>query len=55
MLKRLVNPRTKRREYAMVGGNGRVLKYFGIRKPSEEEFRREEERVQYFANKSKAK
>jgi hypothetical protein len=53
MLKIKLNPKTKRKEYALVAGTGRVLKYFGKRKPSAEEFQREEERIQYFANKEK--
>jgi hypothetical protein len=53
MLKRIINPKTRRREYALVSGSGRALKYFGVRKPSDEDFKREEARVKHFATKGK--
>jgi len=51
MLKIKLNPKTKRREYCLVSASGRALKYFGKRKPSVEEFAREEARIEYYANK----
>ncbi len=53
MLKRVINPKTKRREYALVSGKGRPLQYFGIRKPTDDEFKAAEGRVQHYANKGK--
>jgi len=37
-----------RKEWALVGGNGRVLKWFGAKKPSTEAVQREENRVKMF-------
>jgi hypothetical protein len=53
MLAYKINPQTKRKEYALVSQTGRALKYFGKRKPRAEEFQREEERIQHYADKGK--
>lgn len=51
MLTMKVNPKSKRKEYCLVSGSGRPLRYFGKRKPSAEEISREEARIEHFANK----
>ena len=54
MLAKRVNPKTKRKEYALVSLDGRkVLQYFGKAKPSDEQFRAAEARVEHYANKGK--
>lgn len=47
------NPVTKRREYCLISQNGRALRYFGKRRPSDETVQAEEARIQYFADKGK--
>lgn len=52
MLTKKVNPKTKRKEYALVSMDGRkVLQYFGKAKPSDEQIRAVEARVEYYKNK----
>jgi hypothetical protein len=53
MLKKVNNPHTGRSEYALVSVKdpGKVLKYFGAEKPSEEHVRKEEARVEWFKHK----
>jgi hypothetical protein len=52
MLKKKINPKTKRKEYALVSMDGnKVLQYFGKLKPSDEQIRTVEERVEYYKNK----
>ncbi len=54
MLTLRTNPKTKRKEYALVSQDGRkTLQYFGKRRPSDEEIRKVEERIEYFKNKDK--
>lgn len=54
MLRKVTNPNTGEKEYALVSKTtGKVLKYFGKEKPTENEFNAEERRVQYFKNKGK--
>ena len=53
MLRQRHNPNTKRTEWALVSHSGRVLKWFGVNKPSKDWFRSEEKRVQYFKNRGK--
>lgn len=54
MLKRKVNPRTKRLEFALVSLDGKkVLQYFGKVKPSAEAVASVEARVEYYKNKGK--
>ncbi len=49
MLRKIINPKTNTTEYALVStSNGQVLKYFGTKKPSEQEIDKEERRVNYY-------
>ena len=43
-----------RTEWALVGGNGDVLKWFGTKKPSAEAVQREEDRVKMFEHMDEA-
>ena len=48
-LKKLYRKIKKRKEYALVSlTTGRVLRWFGIRKPSKERIAKEEKRVNFF-------
>lgn len=52
MLDKRINPKTKRKEYALVSMDGRkVLQYFGKAKPSDEQIQAVEARVEYYKNK----
>lgn len=52
MLTKKVNPRTKRKVYALVSQDGKkVLQYFGKAQPSTEEVKQVEGRVEYFKSK----
>jgi hypothetical protein len=43
------NQHTNKKEWALVSKkSGKVLKWFGVKKPSEEAVKKEERRVQYF-------
>jgi len=54
MLEKRVNPRTKRKEYALLSMDGKkVLQYFGKGKPSSEAVAKVEARVEHYANKKK--
>lgn len=54
MLTRKVNPKSKRKEYALVSLDGKkVLQYFGKVKPSAEAVAKVEARVEYYKNKGK--
>ena len=48
MLRQKVNPKTGKREWALVSASGKSLEYFGEEKPSEETFRKSESRVEMF-------
>ncbi len=55
MLTQKVNPKTKRKEYALMSQDGgKVLQYFGKVKPSPEAVAKVEERVAYYKNKGKS-
>jgi hypothetical protein len=47
------NPKTRRREYCLVSVKNpkKVLQYFGSKRPSDEQVRKVESRVEHFANK----
>jgi hypothetical protein len=48
-----VNPKTHRREWALLSKNkDKVLKWFGVQKPSEETVKKEEKRVQFWKSRS---
>ncbi|MCX5818442.1 MAG: hypothetical protein NT047_00790 [Deltaproteobacteria bacterium] len=54
MLDKRINPKTKRKEFALVSTDGRkVLQYFGKAKPSDEQIAAVESRVEHYANKGK--
>ena len=54
MLKKMVNPKTKRLEFALVSMDGKkVLQYFGKQKPSAEAVSAVEARIEHYANKGK--
>ena len=54
MLTKKINPKTKRKEYALVSTSGnKVLQYFGKVKPSDEQIRAVEARIEHYANKGK--
>ena len=49
ILTQKVNPKTGKREWVLVSkSKRRPLKYFGVKKPSEERVAKEEKRIQYF-------
>lgn len=49
ILTKKINPKTGKKEWALVShSKHRALKYFGTRKPSEEEVAKEEQRIQFF-------
>lgn len=49
ILTQKVNPKTGNREWVLVSkSKHRPLKYFGVKKPSEERVKKEERRIQYF-------
>jgi hypothetical protein len=50
MLGQKVNPHTGKKEYALlsVSKPGRVLEWFGSKKPSEEQVQKSEKRIQYY-------
>jgi hypothetical protein len=55
MLTQKTNPRTNRKEYALVSMDGKkVLQYFGRAKPSPEAVAKVEARVEYYKNKGKS-
>jgi hypothetical protein len=55
MLIKKINPRTKRKEYALVSmDGGKVLQYFGKVRPTEAEVAKVETRVEYYKNKGKS-
>jgi hypothetical protein len=48
-----VNPKTHQKEYALVSKkSGRVLKWFGAAKPSDEVVKKEERRVHFWESRS---
>lgn len=52
MLVMKVNPRTKRKVYALVSQDKKkVLQYFGKARPSTDEVKQVEDRVEYFKSK----
>lgn len=56
MLVMKVNPRTKRKVYALVSQDKKkVLQYFGKARPSTDEVKQVEDRVEYFKNKGQNK
>jgi hypothetical protein len=55
MLTKKLNPKTKRKEYALVSTDGgKVLQYFGKVRPSDAEVAKVEARVEYYKNKGKS-
>ena len=48
MLRKIMNLKTKRREWALVSKSGRVLEYYGTDKPSAERVAESERRVKYY-------
>lgn len=49
ILTQKINPKTGKREWVLVSkSKHRPLKYFGVKKPSEERIAKEERRIQYF-------
>lgn len=48
MLRKRKNPKTDKMEWALVSHEGRVLEYFGTKKPSDERFKKSERRVKAF-------
>lgn len=48
MLKQKTNPKSGKKEWALVSKAGKALQYFGAKKPSEETFNKSERRVQAF-------
>lgn len=55
MLVKKVNPKTQRKEYALVSMDGKkVLQYFGKAKPSVDEVAKVEARIEHYANKGKS-
>lgn len=55
MLTQKTNPKSGKKEYALVSTSspGKVLKYFGVNKPSDEAVEKEERRVNYFKHRKK--
>ncbi len=54
MLAKRVNPKTKRLEHCLVSLDGKkVLQYFGKARPSDEEVRKIESRIEHYAMKGK--
>lgn len=55
MLTQKTNPKSGKKEYALVSisSPGKVLKWFGSEKPSEETVKKEEARVEFFKHKSR--
>jgi len=52
MLIKKINPKTKRKEYALVSTSGaKVLQYFGKVRPTDEAVAKVEARVEYYKNK----
>jgi hypothetical protein len=55
MLKQRTNPRTGKKEYALVSRDGkRVLQYFGKARPSAAAIAQAEARVEHYATKGKS-
>jgi hypothetical protein len=52
VLKKILNKNTGIKEWALVSkkDHSKILKWFGSKKPNEEEVLKEEKRVQYFKN-----
>jgi hypothetical protein len=52
MLRQVKNPHTGKTEWALVSKSkpGKVLEYFGTKRPSETRIERAEKRVQYYKN-----
>lgn len=49
MVRLKYNPKTGRKEYALVSRDGsKILEWFGANKPSKEAYKKAEARVQYF-------
>ena len=54
MLTMRVNPKTKRKEHALISRDGKkVLQYFGKKRPSDEEVAKVEARIEHYATKGK--
>lgn len=53
MLRKKYNPKKKRSEWALVSTSkpGKILKWFGVKKPTENRVQKEEKRVQFFKHK----
>jgi hypothetical protein len=55
MLDKRMNPNTGRQEYCLVSiGSGKVLEWYGPKKPSEEKVQESEARVNWFKHKGHA-
>lgn len=55
MLVKKLNPKTKRKEYALVSLDGaKVFQYFGKEKPGAEAVAKVEARIDYYRNKGKS-
>ena len=55
MLTQRHNPHTNREEYCLVSiGSGKVLEWYGPKKPSDERVKESEARVQWFKHKGEA-
>lgn len=49
MVRRKYNEKTGRKEYALVSQDGsRILEWFGAQKPTKDQYKKAEARVQYF-------
>ncbi len=52
MLDKRKNPKTGKEEYCLVSiSNGRVLEWYGVRKPSDKKLKESEDRVNWFKHK----
>ncbi len=56
MLTKKINPESGKSEYCLVSTSspGKVLKWFGVNKPSPEDVEKEEKRVSYFKHRRKS-
>ena len=56
MLSQKVNPKSEKKEYCLVSTKspGKVLEYFGTRRPSDEKVVRSERRVEFYEHHGKS-
>jgi hypothetical protein len=53
LLRQRKNPKTGKTEWALVSHSGRVLEWFGVKKPSKGRVDKAEARVNYYKHKGK--